>query len=160
MKLSKPTIFLALLGWLATGQAEAASVISCVIGATPIPFGAYDPTNPSDVTPTGSISVTCSLISGLSIFVGYTITLSTGSGSYAARKMTGTATPMYYNLYINGAWTQIWGDGTGGTFTKTDGYLVAIGNTTLSYTVYSKLPARQLVAAGGYSDNVVISVNY
>ncbi len=154
-------VFAILAAWLAAGQASAASLASCAANVTPIAFGSYDPTSPTDVTPTGSVSVSCQLVSGLSLLVAYTITLSAGSGSYTARKMTGTATPMYYNLYMNGAMTQIWGDGvTSGTVSKTDGYLLGLGNVVLSYTVYAKLPAHQLVAAGGYADSVSVTISY
>ena len=150
----------AMLAWLASAQAWA-GLNSCAVSATPVSFGTYDPTNPTAVTPTGSISVSCQLISGVSLLVGYTITLSTGSGNYSARKMVGTATPLAYNLYLDGGWTQVWGDGvTNGTFSKTDGYLLGVGTVVLSYTVYGKMPARQLVAAGGYSDNIVVTISY
>ena len=151
---------IAVMAWLAGGQAWA-GVSSCSVSATAVSFGTYDPTNPSAVTPTGSISVSCQLISGLSLLVAYTITLSTGSGSYTARKMIGTTTPLGYNLYLDGAMTQIWGDGvTGGTVSKSDGYLLSVGTVVMSYNVYGKMPARQLVAAGGYSDNIVVSISY
>lgn len=151
---------LAVLAWLGTSPAWAASLASCSASVTPVAFGPYDPTNPTALTPTGSVAVSCQLISGISLLVAYTISLSAGSsGSFTARKMIGTATPLSYNLYLDGGWTQVWGDGTGGSSSKSDGYLLGIG-TTLTYTVYSKLPARQLVAAGGYADSVVVSISY
>ena len=156
----KMRAFIALLGWLATGQAWA-GVSSCSVSATAVSFGTYDPTSPTPVTPTGSISVTCQLISGVSLLVGYTITLSTGSGNYTARKMIGTTTPLAYNLYLDNGWTLVWGDGaTNGTFSKTDGYLLGLGTVVLTYNVYGKMPAQQLVAAGGYSDNIIVTISY
>lgn len=156
----KIKLLLALSAWLAMGQAWAASVAGCSVGVTSIPFGQYDPTSPTDLTPTGSISVQCQLISGLSLLVAYNITLSTGSsGSYLQRKMTGTATPLLYNLYLTGS--QVWGDGlTGGSVSKVDGYLLGVGTVVLSYTVFSRLPAQQLVSAGSYNDNIVVTISY
>jgi spore coat protein U-like protein len=159
----KPSIVLLLLGWLATAPAWAQlSVASCSATATSVPFGSYDPTSATPLTPTGSVSVSCNLIAGVSLLVAYTVTLSTGSsGSYITRKMTGTATPMNYNLYLNGSWTQVWGDGvSGGSVSKSDGYLLGLGSVSKSYTVYAKLPAQQLVAAGGYADSIVVSISY
>lgn len=154
------SFLVALLAWLGTAPAWAASLASCSASVTPVSFGTYDPTNPSAVTPTGSIAVSCQLVLGVSLLVAYTISLSAGSsGSFTARKMTGTTTPMSYNLYLDGGWTQVWGDGTGGSVSKSDGYLLGVG-TTLTYTVYAKLPARQLVAAGGYADSVTVSISY
>jgi spore coat protein U-like protein len=158
----KALTLLAFLSWLANAPASAANVASCAISATSISFGAYDPTSSTPVTPTGSISVTCNLVSGFSLLIAYTITLSTGSsGSYLTRKMTGTATPMSYNLYTNSGMTQVWGDGvTAGTSADSGGYLLGLGSVVLSYTVYAKLPAQQLVAAGIYADNITASISY
>ena len=151
-----------ILALLAVGQqARAGGVAGCSTSVAPIPFGVYDPTSPSDLTPTGSISVSCQLLSGVSLLVAYTITLSPGSGSYITRKMTGTATPMSYNLYLNNSMTQVWGDGvSGGSFSKTDGYLLGLGTVVLTYTVYARLPAHQLVSAGSYSDGITVTVSY
>lgn len=153
---------LAVMAWLGTAPAWGANVAGCSASATPVAFGTYDPTNPTPMTPTGSISVTCQLISGISLLVAYTITLSTGSsGSYLTRTMTGTTTPMSYNLYLNGGWTQVWGDGvSGGSLSKSDGYLLGLGNVVNNYTVFAKLPALQTVAAGGYTDSVTVSISY
>jgi spore coat protein U-like protein len=158
----KKTALLAIMAWLATGQASEASVASCSISASAVPFGSYDPTSPTALTPTGSVSASCQLISGVSLLVAYSITLSTGSsGSYLARKMTGTTTPMSYNLYLNSAMTQVWGDGvSGGSVSESDGYLLGLGNVVKTYTVFAKLPAQQLVAAGGYSDSITVSISY
>ena len=160
--MSKPAMILALAGWLAAGQVSAASVASCAASATGVAFGAYDPTSPTPLTPTGSVSVTCNLISGISLLVAYTVNLSTGnSGNYLTRTMTGTTTPLSYNLYLNGGLTQVWGDGvSGGSVNKSDGYLLGLGNVVNTYTVYAKAPAQQLVAAGGYSDSITVSVAY
>jgi spore coat protein U-like protein len=153
--------FVTILAWLTGAQAWAASVASCSVSATSVAFGAYDPTSSVAVTPTGSVSVSCQLISGISLLVAYTITLSTGSGSYTARKMIGTATPLSYNLYLNSAMTQVWGDGvTGGSVSKSDGYLLGLGTVSNSYTVYAKLPAQQLVSAGSYADSIIVSTSY
>jgi len=159
----KTPIALLLLGGLTIAPAWAhAAVASCSVSAAPVAFGSYDPTSSTPLTPTGNVGVSCTLISGVSLLVAYTITLSTGSsGSYVTRKMTGTATLMNYNLYLNGSWTQVWGDGvSGGSVSKSDGYLLGLGGASNSYTVYAKLPALQLVAAGGYADSVVVSISY
>jgi len=157
-----PKILLVLGGLASTPAWAQLAVGSCSATATAIPFGAYDPTSSTPLTPTGSVSVSCHLISGVSLAVLYTITLTTGaSGSYLNRKMTGTSTPMYYNLYLNSGLTQVWGDGvSGGSVSKTDGYLLGVGTVTLSYTVYSKVPAQQLVAAGSYLDSIIVQVAY
>ncbi len=152
---------LTLVGWLIANPAGAQSLASCGIAVTPIPFGTYDPTSPADVTPTGTVTAGCSLILGVSLFVAYSITMSPGSGSYTARKMTGTATPLYYNLYLNGAMTQVWGDGvSNGTGAQSEFYLLGVGGNIKNYTIFAKLPARQLVSAGGYADSITVTIAY
>jgi spore coat protein U-like protein len=64
-----------------------------------------------------------------------------------------------YNLYLDSAYTQIWGDGTGGTVTKSDNIGGLLGSS-ISYTVYGRLPGGQNVPAGVYSDTVFVTVIY
>lgn len=48
--------------------------------------------------------------------VKYVVTLSTGiSGTYAARTMVSGPNTLTYNMYVDTARTQIWGDGSPGT---------------------------------------------
>lgn len=153
---------LALVCGMGPIPAAAQSLASCGVSVTPIAFGAYDPTSPADMKPTGSVTASCNLLLGLSLGVAYSITLSPGSsGTYSARKMGGTSTPLYYNLYTSSGLTQIWGDGvTGGTGAQGDAYLLGTGGAVKTYTIFAKLPARQLVAAGAYADSVTVTISY
>jgi spore coat protein U-like protein len=141
--------------------ASAASLSSCAASATAVAFGTYNPMTGTPNTSSGSISVTCSLISGLSLLVAYTISISTGSsGTYTQRKLFSGANSLGYNLYNGAGMVSVWGDGTGGTTTVSDGYLLGLGNVVQSYTVYGKMPAQQNPAAGTYIDNVTVTVSY
>ena len=65
---------------------------------------------------------------------------------------------MVYNLFLNAAFTQIWGDGTGGTSTY---FLHNPPNKKdVPVTVFSRIPAGQDVAVGGYGDTVVVTLEY
>jgi spore coat protein U-like protein len=66
-----------------------------------------------------------------------------------------------YNLYFSTAYTQVWGDGSAGTFRGTATLFVSPGSpATARGTVYGMIPAGQDVAAGTYSDTIVMTVNY
>ena len=134
-----------------------ASAASCTAGASGVAFGLYNPLSSSANTSTGSVTVTCA---GVGLLYSYTITLSAGAGSYAQRQLTGTATPLNYNLYTNAGMTSIWGDGTAGTSTVTDSYVLTLGNAAKSYPLYANMPALQNVAAGAYSDSIIVTVSY
>ncbi|MCS5710955.1 spore coat protein U domain-containing protein [Candidatus Berkiella aquae] len=130
---------------------------NCTIGASGVSFGSYNPLSASPNNSTGSMSVTCSALV-LGLLVGYEMQLSTGSGSYATRKMQSGANQLNYNLYTDAARTLIWGDGSGGTQTVSDSYLLMISPTVTNYTVYGRIPALQNVMTGSYSDSIIASV--
>jgi spore coat protein U-like protein len=102
---------LAAMAVLVSPLAQALGV-TCSVSATNVTFGVYDPLSVTGLSSTGSVTATCLNVLPTPI----TIALSTGSsGSYAARRMQSGANTLTYNLYLNAAETQIWGDGTGGS---------------------------------------------
>lgn len=123
-------------------------------------FPSYDCLNSTPTVVQGNVQVVCSaLVAGLN--VSYTITLSTGnSGTYSPRKMSYLSFDLNYNLYVDPSYSQIWGDGTSPTSTVSDSYILALLSVTRNYTVYGRLPALQVVAAGTYNDSIVATVNY
>ncbi len=137
---------------------EAATV--CTTLALPLGYGAYDPFSAAPVDTAGQVSVSCS--GGLvSVQVNYTILLSAGtSGSFTTRYMAQGASHLNYNLYTNSSRSIVWGDGTGGTSTVADGYLVGLLLVTRNYPVYGRLAALQNVLPGLYADTIVVTVNY
>lgn len=139
--------------------AQAPVHAACSTSATNVAFGTYVPTSGSPKDSTGTVTVSCTTLIGL--LISYTIKLNAGdSGSFAQRYMILGANHLNYNLYTDLLHTQIWGDGSGGTFTVTDGYLLNIGTTSRNYTVYGRIPASQNVAAGSYSDLITVTVTY
>jgi len=94
----------------------------------------------------------------LSLF-SYSIRLSTGgSGSFAARRMQSGGNQLQYNLYRDITRTQIWGDGTGGSYSVT-GTIVILGSA-IPYPVYGSIPGNQNVSSGAYSDTIQVTVTY
>lgn len=129
---------------------------SCTVSSPGVTFGVYNPMALSPVNATATVTVTCSANSSTN--VSYAIQIGPGvGGSFSARSMSG----LRYQLYADGARTQIWGDGTGGTTFVPDGYIfqsqIPVNRT---YTIYAQLPALQTVAPGVYADLVVLMVIY
>ncbi len=130
---------------------------NCTVSAVTHAFGAYDTINP--LAGTSSITVNCSHTGGGNHTFNYTLKLSTGSGSYASRQMTGTGDTLTYNLYTTAAHTTVWGDGTSGTSTVSGSFSVG-GNSSgfQIQTVYGLIGGPQNVTPGAYSTASPITV--
>jgi len=136
---------------------------NCSVSAVSLVFPPYDTLTISDGVTT--LTVGCRR-TGSAETVNYTIALSTGSGTYAARLMFSGAEQLTYNLYTTAARNQIWGDGTAGT--QLVGGTISVpgppGNPTItaSHSVYGRIDAPQNVAAGTYvtTSPIVVTVVY
>jgi spore coat protein U-like protein len=145
----------AALGALASPAAWAA-IGSCTVSATSVAFGIYTPLQAAPLASTGTISIACTGVTGRT---GITIDLSTGaSGNYATRTLKAGAFTLNYNLYLDAANTQIWGDGSGGSLQGTATIRRRRPNATL--TAYGAVAAAQDPAAGSYTDTITVTVNY
>jgi spore coat protein U-like protein len=124
------------------------------VSALPVAFGSVDTLSASPVDATGSVSVTCT--SG----TGWTAAADVGGGTgatFASRRMTSSGNVLNYTLYRDSGRTQVWGDGSGTTYT--------VGNTGSgagqTFTVYGRVPGGQSSApAGGYNDTVNVTITY
>lgn len=77
------------------------------------------------------------------------------------RKMSNGGTQLSYQLYSNSGRTTIWGDGSAGTSTVTDGYLISVLVPVVrNYSVYGRITAKQNVTAGSYLDAVTVLMTY
>src|SRR5260370_30639842 len=94
---------------------------TCSVGATTPSLGAYDTINPTSGT--SSITITCRH-NGQAFTFNYTGALSSGSGSYASRQMSGAGDTLGLNHYTTLAHTTVWGDGSAGTLTVSGSLLV------------------------------------
>jgi len=138
-----------------------AAVTTCTVTATGVAFGTYTPLTPIALTSTATLSVTCTVTTHRNTI---TIDLSTGaSNRFTPRTMTSGANILNYNLYLDAADTQIWGDGTGGSVIDSI-TLIRVGGGTKSVsanaTVYGAVAALQDPAPGSYTDTITVSVNY
>lgn len=141
----------------------ARAAVTCSVSATGPAFGNYNPLNASPTLANGLVTVTCTLLSGSTTTVNVVTSYSAGnSGSYANRSMLSGANVLHYNIYFDAAFTQIRGDGTGGS--QTGGATFTLTKTAptdqASGTIYGRMPAGQDVAAGNYSDTIILTVTY
>jgi spore coat protein U-like protein len=74
---------------------------------------------------------------------------------------SGTNT-LSYNIYWSTAYSQIMGDGTGGSFAGSAGpfTVTAGGSNYATGTMYGAIPAAQDAAVGSYSDIITMTVTY
>ena len=65
-------------------------------------------------------------------------------------------------MFFDAAYTQIRGDGTGGSQTGGATLSLTPGNPTQTSTstIYGRIPASQDVAAGAYADTIVVTITY
>jgi spore coat protein U-like protein len=143
-------------------NAQAAVTFTCTVSATGIAFGNYNPLSSTGDSAVGSWTVICNAIGNGSATVAGTLTLSTGfSGSYTARAMKFGTNALRYNIYLTPSYTQIIGDGTAGTFAPSDSGTVTAGQTyQVTGNMYGYMPPLQNVAAGSYTDSIVVTVTY
>jgi spore coat protein U-like protein len=146
-----------LLPALATGA------VSCTVTATGTLFGIYNPLSAAPTYANGQVQVSCTLLSGGATTVNLVSSYSTGaSGNYVTRTMPSGANKLNYNLYFDAAYTQVRGDGTGGSQTGGASLALTPGapTQTASGTIYGRIPAGQDVAAGNYADTIVVTITY
>jgi spore coat protein U-like protein len=89
----------------------------------------------------------------------WTVSIYLGKGTAGTntpnRQMASGANRLSYNLYLDAAHTQTWGDPSPSSFATN---FVWFSGATL--TVYGLVPPLQDVATGSYSDNVTATINF
>lgn len=127
---------------------------NCTIDAPDLSLGAFDGTN--DLTANSNISVRCTSTTP------YTVTLSTGSGTYVDRTLKNGTDTLHYNLYTSNTYAAVWGDGTNSSVTQA-GTGAGMG-TAQTLTVYGRLLASAntgpVGVSGTYSDNITATISY
>ncbi len=126
----------------------------CSLSAAPLDFGATGlalANQPVDAQT--SISVNCGQ------GVAYTLALDAGTSNGASvtnRRMTrdGGGDLLRYGLYRDAARTQVWGD-SGSDLQNGTG-----SGSSVSHTVYGRLPAQTLPPAGAYRDTITVTLTF
>jgi len=164
---SRRTVVLGICLGLATalGSAEAAAAVDCSVSTTGVAFNIYDPLAAVPNDSTGSVSLACSYLSGGATQIAYKVMLSAGnSGTYVLRRLTANSNQLNYNLFSDAGRTTVWGDGAGGTSVMSGSFTVGpgVGNGQRqdSRTVYGRIPARQDVLDGAYTDVIIVTLEF
>jgi spore coat protein U-like protein len=159
MKFFPSLLLPAILALAAGAPSLVQAATACMASTTSVAFGAYSPISYTSRESTGSVEVSCTDQVGNT--VSYTITLTAGTGRYAARELASGANRLGYNLFTDSPRTLVWGDGTGGTSTVSDSYTLAASPTLRSYTVYGRIPGGQnQTPVGTYADSITVTVTY
>ncbi len=121
---------------------------TCSLNAQSVNFGGYDFMSSRNLDSVGHVIVTCDVSSSFSI------SLSTGNGTYASRTLQNGLHQLSYNLYTDPAHTMVWGDGTGGSM------IVSGSGTNVDEVVYGSAPAGQNPYIGAYSDAITVTLAF
>jgi spore coat protein U-like protein len=157
---------MALLLALLAGMASAHAADSCLVSATPVAFGVYDTVASSPTPGTGQITIECQGNKEVPVIVA----LSTGNGSYAARRMDSPLDALQYNLYLDPGYARIFGDGSAGSEVASCITGITAGGCTGSNPTgafkravlpfFGRIPALQNVASGNYSDSIQVTISF
>jgi spore coat protein U-like protein len=135
---------------LVIGTLPAGAEAACSVSAQGVNFGSYDPFDRRDSDSVGIIAVACDSE------VAYTLSLSTGAGTYAARRLSDGGHWLAYNLYTDATHLIVWGDGGGASSTVS-----GIGSVAAAQiSVYARIPAGQNAHVGNYVDHVVVTIDF
>ena len=133
------------------GRVEAA----CSLSSTSMVFGTYDVLVATPLDTTGSVVYRCTQRDH-----NIMITLDRGgAASFATRRMVKGSDQLLYNIYLDAARTVIWGDGSGGTqafFTRNP----QGNNQDLTVPIFGRVPARQDLGVGAYTDTIIVTLNF
>ena len=121
---------------------------TCSLSVQPLDFGNYDFQSSLDLESVGHVIVTCDVSSS------FTIALSPGGGTFAARTLQNGVHRLDYNLYTDATETMVWGDGSGGSS------VVGGSGTQVDQIVYGKAPAGQNPYIGIYSDAITVTLSF
>jgi spore coat protein U-like protein len=146
------TRILALL-LLVLGADAAHAALKCKVAATSLDFGLYSPLAAGPLDTAGTVTAQCQ--GGLGIV---RFQLSAGSsGDGTNRLMQGPGGTLGYNIYLNSARTEIWGDGSAGT-REALRQQTRRGRMEHEVTAYGRMPPGQDAAPGFYTDDIVVTV--
>ena len=128
---------------------------TCTISSSPkLGFPNYDVFVAAPTTTSQIAKFRCDVKNAtISIGIGQSAT----SGSIANRQLAQTAGTgrLNYNIYKDGGYSNLWGDGTAGTTTL----MVNTTAKTTSVPIYGKIDPGQDAPVGAYKDTVIVSVN-
>ncbi|MDH3945493.1 MAG: spore coat U domain-containing protein [Chromatiales bacterium] len=141
-----------LLLMLGATMTNIASAQNCTITAVPLNFGSYLPNDLAPLDNAGAVDIDCKGRGGI-----FLVTIAAGnSNDYLQRLMLSATDALAYNVYLDAARTQIWGNWSSGTsalrrFRRNGRYRESI-------PVYGRIFAGQDVDPGIYSDSLLVTI--
>ena len=131
-----------------------AMAAGCVVSTSGIAFGSYDPLQAAALDSAAELAVRCTAPTA------YGVALGMGAGRYDGRLLSGggRGAGLVYNLFVDASRTTVWGDGSASTALVSG--VAPDGGVSARHAVYGRIPARQNLPAGTYSDSVGILVSY
>lgn len=129
---------------------------NCRISTTPLNFGSYDVFSGFVLDSTGTVSITCNAPDHKPLAILVTLNAG-GSGSFNPRQLRATTgnDRLNYYLFTDPSRSVIWGDGTGGSSPVSG---VVTKYSSFNALVYGRIPARQNVSVGAYTDQITATV--
>jgi spore coat protein U-like protein len=130
---------------------------ACVVTAPNLSFGPYDGLSGAPGTTSASAVVTCNEAPPPTVTL--EISPSGVSGGFFPRQMRhdSGSDRLAYNFYADPGGAAVWGDGTGGTVTRSQR---VFKNKPWTATIYGRIPAGQDVSTGSYSDTLTLTINF
>jgi len=135
--------------------AAAAAQAACTVSLGNMSFGPYDPLSSAPATTSGNAVVTCNDTPPPTVQM--QLSPSAVSGGFFPRRMKSAlgSDTLDYNFYADVGGSAIWGDGTGGTATRSQR---VNRNSPWSVPFYGRIAPNQDVAPGSYSDTLTITI--
>lgn len=137
--------------------------VTCSGANASLNLGTYTGFSDTPVDASGAIVITCSRNGGprtTTATVGIGPSLHSGSIVVRQVRLTTGSDLLSYNLYRDAARLSVWGQ-TAGIDTMSQSLDLSNKTSgTLTFPVYTRLPAQQDVRAGYYSDQLVVTVEY
>lgn len=134
--------------FLITALVSAPAGAACTVSTQSVPFGGYSTLNPAVTDGVGNVHVACTATTS------FVVALGPGGGTIPARMLASGAYRLNYNLYTNVSRLTLWGNGVNG------GVTVSGSGTSVNLPVYGRIPARQNLRAGAYSDVVAVTITF
>ncbi|HSK11495.1 MAG TPA: spore coat U domain-containing protein [Vicinamibacterales bacterium] len=119
-----------------------------------VSFGTYNVFAAAPLDTTGSISYRCDKADH-----DIRVTISRGaSGTFRPRTLVNGTERLEYNLFMDAARTQIWGDQTEGTtcYFRHNPQ----NNRWIDLVIYARIPPGQDAPAGSYTDTITVDINF
>jgi len=140
-----------------TFQVTATVVSACTVSGALLNFGsAINPLSASvPLYATSTLTVQCTNTTP------YAVSLNAGANAggasnFSARAMKNGSNSLGYQLYLDSAHSQVWGDGTASSSTSSG---TGTGSTQ-SLTIYGSVPSLTATVPGAYTDTVTVTITY